>query len=524
MFESFDWVRAMVTVAFGALAGGVTNRVAVWMLFHPYRPPKILGRPLGWFQGAIPKNQKRLASSVGQVVGGTLLTPEDITAELRDEELRTAFEERIRELITSLVEGDQPSLADLLPDAALVEVRALIEHLLAELYDQLGETLESPEFECEAERLLAELAESLADDPLTGTLDDERFAELRESLDGWLGRLVDSEAFDQTVRRHLRKAAEHVLQPGRTLEELIPAGLVDAVEHATRDYLPVAIDRLGRLLEDPEARARIERTIHGLLDRFMQDLKFHQRVVAKLIVTEDTVDKVLKTLETEGADEVAETLKEPEVQAAISRSVNDGIVEFLRRPTIRVLGEADSPQVSRALDSIAEWVVGASRDPAARRFLLEQLEDAVWRVSERSWGDVLKLLPARRLGVWIATALHSEPGRALYGKLGESLVERVLTEPIGRLNRFLRDDAAARLADALAPPAWDWVTEQVPEVARRIRISERIEDKIQEFPILELEALIRRVTQRELNLIIRLGYILGAMIGAILVGVNTILA
>ena len=46
--------QAILTVVFGALAGGLTNTVAVWMLFHPYEPPRIFGRSISFFQGAIP--------------------------------------------------------------------------------------------------------------------------------------------------------------------------------------------------------------------------------------------------------------------------------------------------------------------------------------------------------------------------------------------------------------------------------------------------------------------------------------
>ena len=523
ILESFNWLRAGVTVAFGAMAGGLTNRVAVWMLFHPYQPPRLFGRKVTWFQGAIPKNQRRLAATVGRVVGDTLLTPEDITAELRDEELRSAFEGRIRELLVSLVKGDQPALADLLPEPVLRELRALIEQLFGELQAQIVRSVESPEFEGEATTLIGELTDRLSDEPLADALDRDRVRGVRESADEWLARLVESEALERTIRRHLERAAEHLLRPGRSLEELIPAGLVESVEYAINDYLPIAMERLGRLLEDPEARARVERTVHELLDRFMRDLKFHQRVVAKLIITEDTVDKVLGTLEAEGADQLGELLREPEVQSAIARNVNDAIVEFLRRPTVAVLGEADSTRVKSALDSMADWLVKSARDPASRHFLLDQAEEAVWRVGEKSWGDFLRLLPTDRLGPWLALALTSEPGVAFFERLRESLTERILQQPIGRLNRFLQDDAAARLADALAPPAWEWVTEQVPEVAERIRIAERIEAKIQEYPIKELEGLIRTVTQKELELIIRLGYILGAIIGAGLVGVSALI-
>ncbi|MDX1577949.1 MAG: DUF445 family protein, partial [Gemmatimonadota bacterium] len=466
-----DWVRALLTIAFGALAGGVTNRIAVWMLFHPYEPPSLLGRPVRWLQGAVPKNQKRLADSIGRVVGGTLLTPDDIASELGD--MEDAFQARLRELAIELSGGEQPSLVEILPEAAVEEVRALLVRLLAEGRELLVSSLESPDFGAEADRLMEAVRETLSEEPLSESFEPERLGAVREALETWLARLLESEALERTVRHQLDQAAWHVLRPGRTLEELIPPGLVAALEHAIQDYLPLAMERLGRLLEDDETRARVERLIRELLDRFMRDLRFHQRVVAKLIVTQDTVTKVLETLEAEGADRLGEVLREPEVQAAMARNVNDGIVEFLRRPTTAVLGEPHDEQVQTALESIGDWLVRAARDPGSRTFLLDQLEGVLGRLGERSWDDVLRILPAERVAAWLAVALRSEAGRALFDSVAEPVADRILGTPIGRLDRFLREDAAVRLADTLGPPTWDWVARQVPEVAERIRISER---------------------------------------------------
>lgn len=516
-----DWGTALLTLLFGALAGGVTNRIAVWMLFHPYKPPRVLGRTVSWLQGAVPKNQKRLAEAIGRVVGGTLLTPEDIAAELH--ELEDTFQARLRELAVSLVSGDQPPLADLLPPEAVEELRGFILHLIAEGREVLAAGLESPEFAAEATAVLEHVRASLSDEPLSTSLDAERVAAARDTVDAWLARLLESEAFRRTVGHQLERAAVHVLKPGRTLEELIPPGLVAAIEHAIRDYLPVAMERLGRLLEDPDTRARMERLVRELLDRFMSDLRFHQRVVAKLIVTQDTVTRVLETLESEGADRLGEVLQEPEVQSAMARNVNEGIVEFLRRPTTTVFGELGDPQVRTALDSIEGWLVRAARDPGSREFLLDQLEGAMARLGERRWADALRLVPADRVGRWLALGLRSDPGRRLFDSIAEPVADRILETPIGRVDRFLREDAALRLADTLGPPTWEWVARQVPEVAERIRISERISEKIEGFPLRQLENLVREVSQRELDLIVRLGYILGAIIGAILVIVNTLL-
>ena len=69
------WLQALITVGVGALSGGITNAVAVWMLFHPYE-----ARGVGYFklQGAIPKNRARLAKSIGKTVGQRLLTEQDL--------------------------------------------------------------------------------------------------------------------------------------------------------------------------------------------------------------------------------------------------------------------------------------------------------------------------------------------------------------------------------------------------------------------------------------------------------------
>ena len=54
-----ELITALVFVVAGALAGGLTNSIAIWMLFHPYEPPRLGKRSIKFLQGAIPKNQNR---------------------------------------------------------------------------------------------------------------------------------------------------------------------------------------------------------------------------------------------------------------------------------------------------------------------------------------------------------------------------------------------------------------------------------------------------------------------------------
>ncbi len=509
-----------ITVLFGALAGGVTNRVAILMLFHPYEPPRLLGRRVGWLQGAVPKNRERLAGTIGRTVGTTLLTPADVAAELRDERLREAFDAQLRSLVAEILEGEKPSVAELLPGGAVAEIRRVLETVLDGVAERMLELFDSEEFAEDATRLIDTLAVSLEDESLLDSLGPERLDDLRRRADEWMTRVVGSDSFAATVRGHLDRAAVRLLQPGRSFEELLPTGLVAAVEHAISDYLPIAMERLGRLLEDPRARARVERAVHDLLDRFMQDLRFHQRVVAKLIITEETVDRVIDTLEEEGADRLGNLLREGEVQDAMARSVNEAIVDFLRRPVVEVLGRPEDERMQDALDSISTWVIDAANDPEVRAYVLDRAESAALKAGERSWADVVRLVPARRLGRWLAEGMRSDAGRGLYVRFRDWTADRLLSRPIGSLGAYAREDAVDRLAATLSDPVWEWISGKIPEVAAQVRVAERVEEKIVSFPLNELERLIRSVTQRELNLIVRLGYVLGAGIGFVLVVVR----
>src|SRR3989449_9242271 len=86
------WLQGLVTIFVGALSGGITNAVAVWMLFHPYE-----ARGLGPLKlhGAIPKNKARLAKSIGKTVGQRRLTEEDLARQLTAPGRRGAFDRAI---------------------------------------------------------------------------------------------------------------------------------------------------------------------------------------------------------------------------------------------------------------------------------------------------------------------------------------------------------------------------------------------------------------------------------------------
>lgn len=521
---SVELSRILLTIGFGALAGGITNSVAIWMLFHPYEPPGIGKWRLRFFQGAVPKNQPRLAAAIGKTVGNRLLTDEDLKRTFANEEFRSAFDHRLAAFLDGTLNRERGPLRDLIPPAVRDELAAVLDEALDRGLDRLDEYLASERFEEAARERTTDLLDAIGDEPIAGILTPARGAAVEAAIEAWLESAVESPDFQKAVDDYLDRAAHRLLEPNRTFEEVLPLGLVGSVEKAIAGYLPLAIERLGRLLEDPGARARFETTLHDLLHRFLRDLKFHQRVVARLVMTEDTVEKVLDTIEAEGAERLSEILTDPAVQDAMARGVNDAIVDFLRRPVAGVLGQPDDVSVVDARRTLAEWIVGMARDEAAHAFLVEKLHAGLEKAGARSWRDILERVPPERLTEWLIQAARSEAAGRLYREGVQRLIAGLLDRPIGTPARWLPEDASHRLEDALGDPIWDWLQTQVPTVVERIDVARRIEDKLLEFPMPRLEELVRRVTDRELKLIVRLGYVLGAVVGTVLVAVNSVLA
>lgn len=79
----------------GAVIGYCTNYIAVKMLFYPKKEVKVFGKTLPFTPGAIPKGKPRLAKAIGEIVGTTLITKEDIESRLLTDDIAASVSDAI---------------------------------------------------------------------------------------------------------------------------------------------------------------------------------------------------------------------------------------------------------------------------------------------------------------------------------------------------------------------------------------------------------------------------------------------
>lgn len=495
-----------MSIVAGMIAGGVTNWVAVWMLFHPYE------RRFG-FHGAIPKNKPRLARSIGRTVGERLLTPADVMEELHRANVRGMLDEQLGRILTAILDTERGSLRELLPAAVLPEVERAIGEAAPAIAGRIAAYSETPEFEERVRAFVARTRAELADQPVGNVLTPTRRADIAGRAAAWAEEVATSPELEQGVREYLDRHAGDLLTSDEPLIDRVPAPVVRALEGAIDSYLPLAVEKVGSFLQHPGARDKIRESLHDLFQRFVDDLRFHERVIARLMVTERTFEAALDAIERDGVEQVAALLDDPVVRDEISRTIHEAILSYLRNPIHEIVGGPESERAVALVRTTGDYMLRILRDERTRGFLVTKLDQVLARTEQRTWGQLLAPVSDEAIAGWLIEGARSPRLRDFALEGVRTALLRALDRPIGRPGQWLPADASSRLAAVIAPALWDWGQSQLPGLVERLNIQDMVERKVLGFSTQRVEEIIRGVTERELKLIVRLGVPLGGMIG-----------
>lgn len=103
--QPFYFIAISVVVA--ACIGGITNHLAIKMLFHPRNKHFIAGKRIPFTPGLIPKRKEEIARSLGKVVGDYLVTSEGLSVLLKKPEFRLRLETKLNEWIVDWSEKEE---------------------------------------------------------------------------------------------------------------------------------------------------------------------------------------------------------------------------------------------------------------------------------------------------------------------------------------------------------------------------------------------------------------------------------
>ncbi|MGM0846364.1 MAG: DUF445 domain-containing protein [Bacillota bacterium] len=101
------FITFILMVVIGAAIGGMTNSLAIKMLFRPYKPIYIGKWKVPFTPGLIPKRRSEMAAQMGDMVVHHLITPESIQKKLTNSQFKSDAVAWIGESVEPLIESDE---------------------------------------------------------------------------------------------------------------------------------------------------------------------------------------------------------------------------------------------------------------------------------------------------------------------------------------------------------------------------------------------------------------------------------
>lgn len=153
----------IITTIVGALIGGITNTIAIKMLFHPYEAKYIFGKRIPLTPGVVPMRRDEASKKLGNIITGYLLTPEVFVEKLQSKESQKFMDLFIDRQIQT-IEEDNVSIGDVLNKIS----PNLKEKILSFLYQEIDSKIKTS-----SDELMNRSIESLIPHDAKETIDHE---------------------------------------------------------------------------------------------------------------------------------------------------------------------------------------------------------------------------------------------------------------------------------------------------------------------------------------------------------------
>ena len=505
----------------GAFIGYMTNYVAIRMLFRPLKPWYVFGLRVPMTPGVIPLKRRQLADNIGEMVGGHLLTSQDVSRALTEE----GFQQELRELIDGRVEAlmrrQLGPVATVIPERFRSYFEVGVKILRWRSLKHLHNHLRSPEFAAGITPTISSHLHDFLARPLESLLDEKSQGDLSEALEAGVRNFLASDGVEEWVRRAVGGRIEAFIAADGTMNDLLPAGLRELLLDRLEAETPHLITKLAKMLQEPLVQDRIARGVSGAVASFAANLGPLGAMLGAFLSPEVIDEKVRGYLAGKGED-IANWLFDDTVQQKVAVLLREKAEAFLAAPVSRLL-EKLTPETTTLLASgLADQAVALLKDPATAQAVTnlgrEALESQQGRPLAAIFADLFGSRGVTKGVDWAAaeviSLIRSNAVKRLLDRLVTDLVEtRLMQQPIGSLAEFLPGEVRNGIGDYLLQQVSEVLVREVPGLVDSLNIRRLVARKVNTLDLLRLEGLLLSIMEEQFKYINLFGGLLGFLIG-----------
>ena len=511
------WVQIGLLIVLATFHGYAGAWLAVRMLFRPRKPFKILGITV-FPQGMIPRHRERLANAIGKAVGEELVSQETIMEELVGKEfLRKKIGGVIDSYTDELLSKSYPSLIDALPSNIREPMLEAVAALQLKVASHIDEVLKSEESLETVRGFVERRVDEVLSRRVAEAVDDEAFEKLIAFLELRLDGAVNSPVLEQKIEDFISRRVDDLAHTNTALGDMFTADAVSLIKEKANEQIGPMTHHLTEIAAAERTRSQIGALIKREVHEFYENLPFFKKI---FVSRENLLGEVDDLVNESLPRRIEETLKGDFFAGEARQFISTSIDNALSRPLPEVIGQVAPEQLTRLKAQILKAVLSLIRGEEMKRSLSAYLTDTIAQFRPHSIDSILRTLNPEAegklknmLSQGLLNVISRDDTAQVINQMLARQVDRLLSAPIGKLSDHISEDKLRRGGEAVTDAVIAAINEKLPDAIREFNVGGVVREKIANYPVEKLEALVMSVAKEHLRTIELFGALFGFIIG-----------
>jgi len=513
------WVQIVLLVLFATFHGYAGAWLAVRMLFRPRHPFKVLGITL-FPQGMIPRHRDRLANAIGKAVGEELVSQDTIMEQLTGNDfLRNKIQTVVDSYTDELLSQEYPSLIEALPKNVREPVLDAITGLQMRIAEHVREVLRNEQSQAAIREFVTKRLDDILGQRASDIINEETFLKVTGFLEERIRATLGSKAFEEKVSDFISRRLDDLVLAETPIGKMFTDEAISLLKEKANDQIAPVAHHLTEVAAAQKTRDQIGTLIKKEVHDFYEGLPFFKKIfVSRENLLHEVDDLVNESL----PRRIEETLKGDFFAQEARNFISNGIDNALARPLPAVIGTIDPEQLERLKTQVTRSALSVIQGDEMMRGISAYLTDTLAKLRPHSIDAILKSIhpeSENRIKEMLASGLvqilnRDETSRIINDMMAAQ-VDRLLAAPIGRLGDQIPEEKLREASHALTDAIIAAVHDKLPDAIREFNVGGVVREKINNYPVEKLEALVLSVAKEHLHTIEAFGALFGFMIGLV---------
>jgi uncharacterized membrane protein YheB (UPF0754 family) len=512
-------VQIALLIFFATAHGYAGAWLAVRMLFRPRKPFKVLGITL-FPQGMIPRHRERLANAIGKAVGEELVSHDTIMEELLGKDfLRKKIRGAVDSYSEEFLSQSYPSLIEALPANLRAPVLDAITSLQFKVATHIEGVLKSEESLETIRSFVERRVDEVLSRRVSEVVDDESFEKIVGFLEERIRSAIASKEFEKKIGEFIGRRVDDLANTQVPLGQMFTDDAVALLKEKANEQIEPVIHSLTELAAAEKTRNQIGALIKHEVHDFYEGLPFFKKI---FVSRENLLDEVDDLVNDSLPKRIEETLKGDFFAEEARSFIGSSIDNALARPLPEVIGTVAPEQLTRLKAQITKSILSLLQGDEMMTQVSAYITDTLAVLRPHSIDSILRTLhpeSEEKLKTMLSKGLLDIIGRddthTVINDMLARQIEQLLAAPIGKLSDNISKEKLRAASDSFADTIIAAIREKLPEAIKEFDVGGVVRQKIMNYPVEKLEALVMSVAKEHLRTIEWFGALFGFIIGVL---------